>query len=99
MTGTSDPRLSRIFNAGDRSWMAEARCHGMDVALFFPEDGERVSPEARAACAMCPVSSECREYGKREQGVWAGAELRERQTIAKRERNLARYYRLREGVA
>lgn len=61
------------------NWFNRAVCHGK-LDLFFAKAGERpqarVRREARAAlvCRQCPVSTECREYGRnnREYGVWGG---------------------------
>jgi WhiB family redox-sensing transcriptional regulator len=63
----------------DTSWMKFAICHGK-TDLFFPKVAER--PQARVRrerlaatlCRACPVSAECREYGRetREYGFWGG---------------------------
>ena len=63
----------------DADWFNRAICHGQ-LDLFFAKVGERpqtrVRREAQAAlvCRQCPVSTECREYGRnnREYGVWGG---------------------------
>jgi WhiB family redox-sensing transcriptional regulator len=60
-------------------WFDRAICRGK-LHLFFPKVAER--PERRARreaeattlCRQCPVSAECREYGRNnhEYGVWGG---------------------------
>lgn len=67
------------------NWFEFAICHGKSD-LFFPKVGERpqarVRREAKAAliCRQCPVSKECREYGRNnhEYGVWGGETETER---------------------
>lgn len=64
---------------GNTKWMQFAMCHGK-TNLFFPKKAER--PQARARreslastmCRVCPVSNECREFGRenREYGFWGG---------------------------
>ncbi len=59
--------------------MTFAICHGK-TDLFFPKVAER--PQARVRrerlaatlCRVCPVSNECREYGREnhEYGFWGG---------------------------
>jgi len=60
-------------------WFEFAICRGK-LDLFFPKVAERperrVKREAEATklCRQCPVSAECREYGRNnhEYGVWGG---------------------------
>ena len=60
-------------------WFESAICRGQ-MHLFFPKVAERperrVKREAEATkmCRQCPVSAECREYGRNnhEYGVWGG---------------------------
>ncbi len=62
-------------------WMDLAACVGMPPSLFFPELGENAN-EARAVCARCPVTCECRAYAEQigaREGIWAGESLRDRQ--------------------
>lgn len=58
-------------------WQDEAECRGL-TPLFYsdiPADLER----AKAVCAICPVSNECREAGKTEAfGVWGGQSASDR---------------------
>lgn len=76
--------VSRIFTPrGDRSWVPQAACLGMDPELFYPSRGESLAP-AKAVCAACPVRSECLEYalgGRERYGVWGGRSERERQRL------------------
>lgn len=63
----------------DANWFSRAICHGK-LDLFFarvaerPQRRARREAEATALCGQCPVSAECREYGRnnREYGVWGG---------------------------
>ena len=63
----------------DVNWFNRAICRGK-LDLFFPKVAERPQRRARreaeatALCRQCPVSAECREYGRnnREYGVWGG---------------------------
>lgn len=66
-------------------WFELAICRGK-LDLFFPKVAERpearVRREAKAAtiCRQCPVSTECREYGRNnhEYGFWGGENEMER---------------------
>jgi WhiB family redox-sensing transcriptional regulator len=69
-------------------WMADARCHDLPPAVFFPSDGAGVEV-ARRYCAECPVRTECLEYALQhhiDHGVWGGASERERHRIARSRR-------------
>ena len=65
------------------SWMERAICRGRTDIFFAPlaeRPQARVRREAlaKAICRACPVSGECRDYGREnhEYGVWGGeAEL------------------------
>lgn len=54
-------------------WSARAACSGMDLGLFFPDQGEK-STAARRVCAACPVAAQCREFAGRfsSYGVFGG---------------------------
>lgn len=43
------------------SWADDAKCKGMDTALFFPEHGLNVSKEIKQLCIECTVQRECLE--------------------------------------
>ena len=63
------------------AWHAQAACHGSGNDLFFPPRGDQIHLErrAKAICAMCPVTEECKEAGKYEQfGIWGGLGVKER---------------------
>ncbi|MFC0451976.1 WhiB family transcriptional regulator [Rhodococcus jostii] len=62
-------------------WRLQARCRGMDIAVFYA-DGEdnrhcsrRQEQAAKAICRACPVISECRtsaiHFGE-QHGIWGG---------------------------
>jgi WhiB family redox-sensing transcriptional regulator len=62
------------------TWQARAACIGLGPDLFFPERGE-LTADARAVCARCPVSAECREYAlstAEKFGIWGGTSERAR---------------------
>lgn len=64
-------------------WQDSAACVGMSTDLFFPLNGK--SPEARAACARCPVTSECLAYAieiREWSGIYAGLCGDERRELA-----------------
>jgi WhiB family redox-sensing transcriptional regulator len=54
--------------------MVHARCRGLIVDLFYPEQGDN-GTVAKAICVLCPVRQPCLEYAvksKEEFGVWGG---------------------------
>jgi len=60
------------FKEKDRSWVAEAKCKGMDTRLFFPSGG-RPNKDIRRLCESCSVRKQCQEYGSTERaGIWGG---------------------------
>ena len=62
------------------AWHAQAACHGSGD-LFFPPKGDRdhLGDRAKAICATCPVTEECKEAGKYEQfGIWGGLNIWDR---------------------
>jgi len=64
-------------------WSEHAACAGVDVALFFPEEGENPT-QALAVCAACPVRDHClREALERDErhGVWGGLTPRQRHRL------------------
>ena len=61
------------------NWFEFAICHGQSDLFFSPyreRPQTRARREAKAIliCQQCPVSTECREYGRsnHEYGVWGG---------------------------
>jgi WhiB family redox-sensing transcriptional regulator len=71
-------------------WMAEGLCREIGGDLFFPDDANQWR-EAKAACAMCPVSNECLEYALKENvmGIWGGTTDKERQRMRRQMRKNA----------
>jgi len=67
-------------------WWRAAACRGMDVALFFPTDGNKTA-RAKRVCAACPVRSECLHaelaapVGFRPDGVFGGTAPWERTAL------------------
>ena len=69
----------------DTDWLAQASCKGKSD-LFFGHISERPSArvkreqDAAAICAACEVSTECRDYARRnnEHGFWGGENEDER---------------------
>ncbi|MFY1688821.1 WhiB family transcriptional regulator [Plantactinospora sp. WMMB782] len=53
-------------------------CRGTDLALWFPEPGERwKTPRARAICNRCPLQPACLAWAHQQptdqlHGIWAG---------------------------
>lgn len=72
----------------DTNWLAQASCKGKSD-LFFGHISERPSArvkrekEAALICATCSVSTECREYARRnnEHGYWGGENEDERYSL------------------
>lgn len=51
--------LTLVPTTTDPDWWDQAACLGMDPDDFFPDHGRVVTPDAKAACAGCPVRMEC----------------------------------------
>lgn len=70
----------------DVSWRLNARCAGMNPAVFFPEPKEGTnSDEARSVCAQCHVWRECATFAIKHgqtRGIYGGMNLRERRRWA-----------------
>lgn len=66
-------------------WQAQAKCAGMDRALFFPEASWMIEPLVRSTCSLCAVRGECLTWALEhdEQGVWGGLSDEERAKISK----------------
>lgn len=74
------------------AWRQQARCRGVDPAVFYPVSDEDEALEAKAVCAQCPVREPCLEYaiGVREKhGVWGGLTDRERRRLIRQRRKSA----------
>lgn len=73
-------------------WTARAACRDLDPNLFFPRVGDEMkavdyAPEARAACAGCPVAAECLMYAlnnAERYGLWGGKTPLQRRSIRRR---------------
>ena len=67
------------------SWQDQARCRGVDPAIFFPERGEAaVLQAAKRLCSECNVIDECRAYAleaREPMGIWGGMSAREREKV------------------
>lgn len=73
------------FLTEDRTWSADANCHGADPRMFFPTNIESrdtdVNDQAKAVCAGCTVKVECLDYALTHNidfGTWGGLTRRER---------------------
>lgn len=73
-------------------WQLQARCRGMDPAIFFPTPDRgpalcRRETHAKTICRTCPVLAQCRSHaltvGER-YGVWGGLSTTERVLLATR---------------
>lgn len=83
------------------SWKEQAACHGMDLTLFFGDEGaarpamrRSVLRRAKEVCDECPVVREClaNALENDERGVWGGTSRRQRKVwlvqISKGERTI-----------
>lgn len=74
-------------------WMEFSACVGMESGPFFDE--ERVE-EGKDICAQCPVREECLDFALRKRyleewdGIYGGLTPRERRTLLKKKRKIAR---------
>jgi WhiB family transcriptional regulator, redox-sensing transcriptional regulator len=71
-------------------WQLHAACRGMDSALFFPIDKEKVRARAtriaraKTICAHCPALVQCRDYAMNSGelfGIWGGLSEDERAAL------------------
>lgn len=76
-----------------QEWRQEARCKGVDTAVFFPNFKVEADWKATAAkvCKGCPVKADCLEWAVThdESGLWAGTTTKER-ALMRKERGLRR---------
>lgn len=64
-------------------WIDDAACGGVDVALFFPEEGEHPTT-ALEVCSRCPVREPCLAEAlanNEPHGVWGGMTPRQRNRL------------------
>jgi len=89
----------RLFNRKNEEWRLDAMCRGMDVNLFFPEQGVDVRQihAIKEICESCSVKVECLESALNTEmdlyGFYGGKSARERRTIRSQrewDRNSAR---------
>lgn len=62
----------------------DAKCHGTDTALFYPEVGDhRTVAAAIAICNTCPAKTPCLDHAvtHREQGIWGGTTAKQRSRL------------------
>ncbi len=71
-------------------WQLEAKCRGLDTAVFYHPENERgpsrVRREmnAKAICAACPVAANCLRWAltaREPYGVWGGKSVEERESL------------------
>ncbi|MGH9302132.1 MAG: WhiB family transcriptional regulator [Acidimicrobiales bacterium] len=73
------------------SWRQHAACRGIDPDIFYPVSDEE-DYEAKAICAVCPVREACLEHAlahRERDGVWGGANERERRRLVRQRRKSA----------
>jgi len=89
-------------------WMRRGLCVGSpDPDLWFPEVGHRdTAQQAKAICAVCPVTAECHAYAEVlgiEHGIWGGEgwaeRRRERQVVQRRRQPMSAATRQRKTEA
>ena len=74
------------------AWRQQARCRGVDPAVFYPVSDEDDAPEAKEICDECPVREPCLEYAltvREKHGVWGGRTERERRRLIRQRRKSA----------
>lgn len=87
------PVLARHGRTDD-AWRRHANCTDLDPALFFPEGqgGAAVPEAAKAACAACPVRTDCLDFALTngiKAGYWGGTSQRQRRQIRSARRRAA----------
>lgn len=73
----------------DEDWRVLAECANWEPELWFPDHDPGALAEARRVCAGCPVSLDCLEYAlgnPKEEGVWAGTTVSQRDRIRRARR-------------
>lgn len=79
----------------DLAWQDDAACRDLDPSMFFAgyttagtlDPGFDPAP-AKAICASCPVTAQCREYALRSGvlGVWGATDYPQRLRLSRRPR-------------
>jgi len=80
-----------VIAAVQRLWQLEAACQGLAADIFYPAS-EDDTATAKAICSACPVQSTCLEYAlavREKDGVWGGANEKERRRIIRQRRRAA----------
>ena len=81
----SVPTLREIT---DRSWMAQASCHGVDTERwFYIKPPKYIRQHIREVCSSCPVSRLCLSYAlvhNEEHGAWGGYMMSELRPLQRR---------------
>ena len=75
----------------DKSWQFGAACQGLAADIFYPQSDEQCDV-AKTVCASCPVRTPCLEYAitvREKDGVWGGANEKERRRIIRQRRRAA----------
>jgi WhiB family redox-sensing transcriptional regulator len=75
----------------DLTWMEEAKCRGMDPAIFVPDRKPAACAVSAAlrACRSCPVVEQCLDYAlsvPSVTGIWAATNAKERVVLRRRRR-------------
>ena len=81
-----------MLKAMNLSWRQQARCRGVDPAVFYPVSDEDEASEAKEICGECPVREPCLEYAltvREKHGVWGGRTERERRRLVRQRRKSA----------
>ena len=75
------------------TWRKRAACTGIDPDIFDPASEDDLDAvEAKAVCAVCPVSAACLEHAlssREREGIWGGTTERERRRILRQRRKTA----------
>ncbi len=75
------------------TWREQARCRGVDPAIFHPpEEDDAAAEVAKAICGVCPVREVCLEHAlnvREKDGVWGGFTARERRRLVRQRRRSA----------
>ena len=76
-------RLEAVVDVVLMDW-SRAACEGLDVGLFFPEQGQQaLATQAKKVCVRCPIRLRCLEYAltfphRELPGIWGGTSEGER---------------------
>lgn len=69
-------------------WHTEAACRGLNPDLFYGEFNRRLTADAKAVCATCPVRQECLDWAVttvETHGIWGGMSPKERSGLRRRQ--------------